>query len=766
MKTNLRSMIDDALDGNMAREQHYGYHSPEPAYDASVSDVGVYKLAQALNYVSSNLNDLGTTDEKLAELALLQEKLASGTTTPTPTSTPDPAGAVGGAVEATGDVAKGTGTFGDSWSALKTEGMGKAWDKLSTGRKWVAGAGAGLVGLGALYGGYKLLSGGDNGNRTTVIKNASFSPLDEARSRAIINLADQYGLSQWDYMDKIAASAAILNLLGGTSSAALGGTVTKMPDGTFQVASGKKSGVKQVFKTQAEADAFVASRKAERGKALAKLVDPTKLDAANKAIYDKVVAGDALLPAERSAFETHLAGNRAALKDATKTRVNARTGQVARTGRSTVAPLRNMADIEIVDPADANKKIKYRVDTSKKLPGGKPITADALQAEANRLHAARGSTANLFGGKATVARTDLAAETVSAARTQQVFEQMGRGDRASAKAQAKAFASDPRVQQGYADAMQAATGTAPTSIDGRQLVKRRRAIQPMNAEKLFGNAVPPSFKQSFDAMSSATKIQVLQDMQRGTLDRSMMSEIHRHSKLTPAEVQSLGAGALGNYKKTLTRAGTQNNPAQTQYYARGSAQRPKGPARTAPGTAPTPRAVVPPKATAPVPTTPAPGATGATGAAGGAAGEAAADSAGFFSRNRRALLTAGGIGAAGLAGYGLYRALNRGGNTYEPSPEPAPQASYGGGYDGGYKTASLRKLAEDRINPARIVAGKAAPFSGFDIHGQPCDPPVIENPVALRAQAVRAMINKSMNNYVSNTGDGYDLNRYLGHFNK
>ena len=28
----------------------------------------------------------------------------------------------------------------------------------------------------------------------------------------------------------------------------------------------------------------------------------------------------------------------------------------------------------------------------------------------------------------------------------------------------------------------------------------------------------------------------------------------------------------------------------------------------------------------------------------------------------------------------------------------------------------MRKLAEDRINPARIRAGKADPFSGMDIH--------------------------------------------------
>jgi hypothetical protein len=138
---------------------------------------------------------------------------------------------------------------------------------------------------------------------------------------------------------------------------------------------------------------------------------------------------------------------------------------------------------------------------------------------------------------------------------------------------------------------------------------------------------------------------------------------------------------------------------------------------------------------------------------------------GFFARNRGLLYGGGAAAAAGLAGYGLYRAMRGGGGGYEPSREPA-QPSYDSGGYGEYKSASLRKLAEDRINPARIVGGKADAFSGFDIHGQPCDPPVIENPVALRAQAVRAMINKSMNNYVSNTGDGYDLNRYLGHFNK
>jgi hypothetical protein len=77
MNSNLRNMIEDALDGGLSHEETYSYNS-----DVDMSHVygdgEIEKLASALNYVATNLDDLGTTDEKLAELELLQEKIAAG----------------------------------------------------------------------------------------------------------------------------------------------------------------------------------------------------------------------------------------------------------------------------------------------------------------------------------------------------------------------------------------------------------------------------------------------------------------------------------------------------------------------------------------------------------------------------------------------------------------------------------------------------------------------------------------------------------------
>jgi len=86
----------------------------------------------------------------------------------------------------------------------------------------------------------------------------------------------------------------------------------------------------------------------------------------------------------------------------------------------------------------------------------------------------------------------------------------------------------------------------------------------------------------------------------------------------------------------------------------------------------------------------------------------------------------------------------------------------GGGNNTVVKTSSLRKLAEDRINPARIRAGRADPFSGHDIHapGMSRSAHAYE-PITIRAQRIRDQINSDMRGHVNNVGGGYNLRRYL-----
>ena len=136
-----------------------------------------------------------------------------------------------------------------------------------------------------------------------------------------------------------------------------------------------------------------------------------------------------------------------------------------------------------------------------------------------------------------------------------------------------------------------------------------------------------------------------------------------------------------------------------------------------------------------------------------AVAEAGEKELGFLAKNRRALLGAGALGAAGLAGYGAYKAFGGGGQS--------KAASYRG------RLGGMRKLAEDRINPARIRAGKADPFSGMDIHrpGMSRSASPYE-PIGIKAQRIRDQINSDMRGYVSHVGGGYNLDRYLNRFNK
>lgn len=85
------------------------------------------------------------------------------------------------------------------------------------------------------------------------------------------------------------------------------------------------------------------------------------------------------------------------------------------------------------------------------------------------------------------------------------------------------------------------------------------------------------------------------------------------------------------------------------------------------------------------------------------------------------------------------------------------------------KQALLEKVAEDRINPAKISAGSAAPYSG---EVMPASSPVFggqttpQQLVAMKAQKVRDRINSDMKQYVSNVGEGYNLQGHLNKFNK
>lgn len=807
MKTNLRSMIDDALDGDIAYEGAHGYYSGhEMPNTGETYDTGVLKLAQALNYVSANLNDLGTTEEKLAELALLQEKIADA---------------------ATETAAKAGDTFGDAYTALKDQGLGKAWEGLSTGRKWVAGGTAGLVGLGALYGGYKLLSGND-GNRTTVIKNASLNSLDAARARAIVKLADAHGMSQWEYFDKVAASAALHQFI---SEAGELKAPTVSASGTgFNVTGAKPlSGTAYTTREEAEAAAkqFQDARLARRAKSLGALIDTSKLDDANKAIAAKLQKGEVLTSAERQGLISHLSGNTGAVKSNVR-EVTLTGGDKRVKGGATRVNMAAAREVELVDTT--GNKIKYVV------PGKYKDVSDAAlqeQFKAGKL------PADVVAGDLATARSTAAGASATSMET-------GRKNRAAAAQTRKGNA-----QTQAADFLNKYRGArmvenAPAGLTGPQLdafnASAGRAVRKGARGTLGVAGSVSNITAVFDTYSPAQKMQFLGMAARN--DPGAINAITSHTGMSASEAVDFAkeiwnrANNAGNLSFGSSGQRVANTK-QKQYAARGTTARPKGNSTTPKGT---PRPVGPDgKPTRAPLAPPRPGKT-VTDAA-----NKAKDEAGFFARNRRALYTAGGLGAAGLAGYGLYRAMSGGGRSnmsnYEP-PREAPSASYGGYGGGEYKSAGLLahdelvkllpnlkqrgmasmqriavprgllsgtmypsdaaavragrnvlkqppalaskeknlekimfpggvnlngqiiKTSEDRTSPARITAGPAAPFSGFDIRSQGGGPVHIDNPVALRAQQVRAMINGSMNSYVNNTGDGYNLDRYLGRFNQ
>jgi hypothetical protein len=232
MNTNLRAMIDDALDGAYADEQAYGYadYSDVPVM-VSGSDDAV-KIASALNHVASNLNDLGTTEEKLAELELFSEMLKEA----------NEAAATETAAKAGGEAAEKAGAgLADSWEALKTKSVPDVWKNMSTSSKVITGGAAGIAGLGALYGGYKMLSGGGGQKKE--------SALDEARSRALVKMAQRYDVPVYELEEMMTKEAFSLRQARALKRAAgkVRASSGKSREGFFSKLYGKvRSGLKKV----------------------------------------------------------------------------------------------------------------------------------------------------------------------------------------------------------------------------------------------------------------------------------------------------------------------------------------------------------------------------------------------------------------------------------------------------------------------------------------------------------------------------------------
>lgn len=140
-------------------------------------------------------------------------------------------------------------------------------------------------------------------------------------------------------------------------------------------------------------------------------------------------------------------------------------------------------------------------------------------------------------------------------------------------------------------------------------------------------------------------------------------------------------------------------------------------------------------------------------------------------KNKRNLY-AGGAGLGLLAaGYGAKKLYDARKKKQQKKTASVDNALYEAAQVG--KQALLEKVAEDRINPAQISAGPAAPYSGEimpnagqvsnEFVGNTRDHHAL---IALKAQKVRDRINKDMKQYVNNVGDGYNLQGHLNKMNK
>ena len=139
---------------------------------------------------------------------------------------------------------------------------------------------------------------------------------------------------------------------------------------------------------------------------------------------------------------------------------------------------------------------------------------------------------------------------------------------------------------------------------------------------------------------------------------------------------------------------------------------------------------------------------------------------------KRRNLYAGGAGLGLLAAtYGAKKLYDSRKKNQQKKTASVDDALYHAAQAG--KQALLEKVAEDRINPAKISAGPAAPYSGEimpnagqvsnEFVGNTRDHHAL---IALKAQKVRDRINKDMKQYVNNVGDGYNLQGHLNKMNK
>ena len=647
MNSNLRSMIEDALSGGL-QDETFSYNSYEDVPSAYGGDE-ITKLASALNFVATNLDDLGTTDEKLAELELLQEKIATGEA------------AAAATTEAAGDT---LGAFYNNLKGGSGKSLGDAFGALSTGRKFAVGGTAGLVGLGALYGGAKMLGGGDK--QTNVVK---VSSLQDAKQRALVKMAEHYNIPVWE-LEKIALSPLQDRILTGISS---GKEIT-------EVAKPAEGAAASEIKAYDQYQRQMASRQ--------------------KAVKSIIGDGKGISDAHRQALDAYAKG-----------------------GKIDVGTVSGIRDSLAVTPTSASA-----IQSGDRVLGARASTGAGM-ARNRQGSVVSGNFVEVTKGDGTKIMVDpryrgLTPEQVDAKISQGKIRPEGfkanTGDLLATERKvtsARSNAELARKREAIADQRTTRQTAAGTRLEQKA---ERGAAQEMAAvrNRLLGRRGKNEARATYDAAKSA-----IDTLMRGGPDA-----------LSPAEKALLEARIGKNYPIVVGNAMARSSEnAEQAASATRSRSGAKGGRQANQASAATQGRR-----------------TGGLGSkAGQAATEAGEKELGFLAKNRRALLGAGALGAAGLAGYGAYRAFGGGGQS--------KAASYRG----------MRKLAEDRISPARIRAGKADPFSGMDIHSPGMSRSASPyEPIGIKAQRIRDRINMDMQGYVSNVGGGYNLDNYLNKFNK
>ena len=587
-------------------------------------DGEIEKLASALNYVATNLDDLGTTDEKLAELELLQEKIAAGETA---------------TAEAAGN------TFGDFYKNLKggsNKSLGTAFGELSTARKVGLGGAAGLVGLGALYGGYKMLGGGSQPN-TQVVK---VSSLQDAKAIALTKMAQRYDIPVHE-LEKIALSKAQANILN--------------------IGEGKALTEKQIAILRGNIEEGILASRTGQSELLSGLK-------AGETKMTPRLRNQLLGSLKRNPTDIKMVNNPEAVKaNANRIRGGAETSRTTRALESRAVADRNLG-------AAKDFKNMPRKELFSRIRKVTPLLAiDSLSVESQqdlvkairgdsealtRLNAATGQDMSELVKKVNPNFDGSMGSKVTRAQASQSFltgdtaKYKGRKNTLSAKGAGEGSAAE------LSKTRATDTGLRGTLPDGTPISYKGQPQQITGTSTAGKDA-----KAKFEARSAS--------------EQKSLTEKYKQQK-------AKGSGGRANL-----------SAGQTGYAVD------KG------------------------------------------AGQAAEKELGFFAKNRRALLGAGALGAAGLAGYGAYKAFGGGGQS--------KAASYRG----------MRKIAEDRISPARIKAGAAHRFSGMDIHAPGMSRSASPyEPIGIKAQRIRDTINRDMKGYVNHVGGGYNLDNYLNRFNK